>query len=80
MQTLETDADEKNYEYQAEFARNLIDALGLDDALDVCARNCWADSPSDRWTYELLPLIGTISRTGFLSPKSTRRWMRTLAA
>ncbi len=42
MQDLETDPVEKSYEYQAEFARNLIDALGLDDALDVCARNCWA--------------------------------------
>ena len=42
MQTLDVDTVEKNYEYQAQFAQNLIDALGLDDALDVCARNCWA--------------------------------------
>jgi hypothetical protein len=42
MQTLETDILAKNHDYQAELARNLIDTLGLDDALDVCARNCWA--------------------------------------
>ena len=42
MHDPEAETVEKNLEYQAEFARNLIHALGVDDALDVCARNCWA--------------------------------------
>ncbi len=42
MQTFAADAAIQNQEYQAEFARNLIDTLGLDEAVDICARNCWA--------------------------------------
>ena len=39
MQTFAADAAIQNQEYQAEFARNLIDTLGLDEAVDICARN-----------------------------------------
>lgn len=42
MPAVETDMTVQNQEYQAEFARTLIDTLGLDEALDVCAQNCWA--------------------------------------
>lgn len=42
MQHLEAAPGETNGTYQAEFARNLIDILGHDEALDICARNCWA--------------------------------------
>ncbi len=42
MQTVEAELAAQNHDYQVEFARNLIEALGLDEALDICARNCWA--------------------------------------
>jgi hypothetical protein len=42
MQTVQADVTVQSHDYQAEFARNLIDTLGLDEALYVCAQNCWA--------------------------------------
>ena len=42
MQTVDAELAGENRDYQVAFARNLIDTLGLDEALDICARNCWA--------------------------------------
>jgi len=42
MQSQEADVAMRNHDYQVEFARTLIDTLGLDEAIDICARNCWA--------------------------------------
>lgn len=42
MQYSETAVAQGNRDYQVEFARSLIETLGIDEALDVCARNCWA--------------------------------------
>ena len=44
MQIVDADLAAQNRDYQVAFARNLIDTLGLDEALDICARNCWAGS------------------------------------
>lgn len=42
MQTQETNVAMNTNESQAEFARTLVETLGVDEAIDVCARNCWA--------------------------------------
>ena len=42
MQTQETNVAKQASESQLEFARTLIETLGVDEAIDVCARNCWA--------------------------------------
>ncbi len=42
MHTSDANVTVQNHEYQAEFARSLIDTLGHNEALEVCARNCWA--------------------------------------
>ena len=42
MQTQETNVAMQANESQAAFARTLIETLGVDEAIDVCARNCWA--------------------------------------
>ncbi len=42
MEELEANVAEQNHAYQTAFARALIDTLGVDEAIDVCARNCWA--------------------------------------
>lgn len=42
MQTQGTAATTQANESQAAFARTLIETLGVDEAIDVCARNCWA--------------------------------------
>jgi len=42
MQTQETHVAKQASETQADFARSLIETLGVDEAIDVCARNCWA--------------------------------------
>ena len=42
MPAVEADMTVQNQEYQAEFAHNLIETLGLDGAIEVCAQNCWA--------------------------------------
>ena len=42
MPSLDADTTNQNQEYQAQFARNLIETLGVDEAVEVCARNCWA--------------------------------------
>ena len=42
MQTQGTEVATHNNESQAAFARNLVETLGVDEAIDVCARNCWA--------------------------------------
>ena len=35
------DAQFRNLPYQQQIARNLIDSLGVDGAIDICSRNGW---------------------------------------
>ncbi len=42
MQTQATETATQAKDSQAAFARNLVETLGVDEAIDVCARNCWA--------------------------------------
>ncbi len=37
----QVDPEESGYDYQRQFARSLVDSLGLDDALQVCRDNAW---------------------------------------